>query len=231
MCFNSPNISLVNVGPFTLTTAMGLFAINTLHAKNFCVMFTIIGGTQEAYRVALGRCDKLTVQKMKLVDPTVPIAGDYTPFIVKAREAGRDAVLSNAIEPGVVAWVKTADAQKITGINWLFLSPGYTVQVAKTLADIKQLLYVGTEREPYTEQNSPANKELIAAMKASNRPLTAFSQGGYLVAMATLDVIKTIDGAVTRESMNKALATMKPYVNPIAGSHYVLGAGPRHAPI
>lgn len=229
VCFNSPDISPVNVGPFTLTTAMGLYATNTLHAKNVCAMFIIIGGTQEAYKAALGRWENLTGQKTKLVDLTVPIAGDYTPFIIKARDAGCDAVISNAIEPGVVAWVKTADAQKISGINWLFLSPGYTVQVAKTLADTKQPIYVGTEWEPYTEQNSPANKEWIAAMKASNRPLTAFSQGGYLAAMATVDVIKTIDGPVTRESMNKALATMKPYLNPIAGSPYVFGTGPRHA--
>jgi branched-chain amino acid transport system substrate-binding protein len=231
VCFNSPNISPVNVGPYTLSTAMGLFATNALHAKSFCAMFIIIGGTQEAYKSALARWEALTGQKMKLVDLTVPIAGDYTPFIIKARDAGCDAVVSNAIEPGVVAWVKTADAQKVSGINWLFLSPGYTVEVAKTLADSKQSIYVGTEWEPYTEQNSPANKDWIAAMKASNRPLTAFSQGGYLAAQATLEVIKTIDGPVTRESMNKALAGMKPYSNPIAGSPYVFGTGATHAPM
>ena len=49
-----------------------------------------------------------------------------------------------------------------------------------------------------TEKNSPANKDWIAAMKASNRPLTAFSQGGYLAAQVTVDVIKSIDGPVTR---------------------------------
>ncbi len=189
------------------------------------------GGTQEAYKAALGRWETLTGQKMKLVDLTAPITGDYTPFIIKARDAGCDAVVSNAIEPGVVAWVNTAEAHKITGINWLFLSPGYAVQVAKALADTKQPIFVGAEWEPYTEQNSPANKDWIAAMKASNRPLTAFSPGGYPAAMATLDVIKSIDGPVTRESMNKALAKMKPDVNPIAGSPYVFGTGPRHAPM
>jgi branched-chain amino acid transport system substrate-binding protein len=231
VCFNSPNIAPVNVGPYTLSTAMGLFATNTLHAKNFCAMFIIIGGTQEAYKNALARWEKLTGQQMKLVDLTVPIAGDYTPFIIKARDAGCDAVVSNAIEPGVVAWVKTADAQKISGINWLFLSPGYTTEVAKTLADSKQLIYVGTEWEPYTERDSPANKDWIAAMKASNRPLTAFSQGGYLAAQATIGVIRNIDGPVTRESMNEALARMKPTSYPLAGSPYVFGDGPAHSPM
>ena len=231
VCFNSPNIAPVNVGPYTLTTAMGLFATNTLHAKKFCALFIIIGGTQEAYKASIARWEQLTGQKIALLDLTLPLSGDVTPFVVKVRDAGCDAVICNAVEPGVVAWVKTADAQKISGINWLFLSPGYTVEVAKTLAESKQPIYAGTEWEPYTEQNSPANKDWVAAMNAAGRPLTAFSQGGYLAAEATVEVIKSIDGPVTRESMNKALATMKPYSNPIAGSPYVFGPGATHAPM
>jgi branched-chain amino acid transport system substrate-binding protein len=231
VCFNSPNIAPVNVGPYTLTTAMGLFATNTLHAKKFCALFIIIGGTQEAYKASIARWEQLTGQKIALLDLTLPLSGDVTPFVVKVRDAGCDAVISNAVEPGVVAWVKTADAQKISGINWLFLSPGYTVEVAKALAESKQPIFAGTEWEPYTEQNSPANKDWVAAMNAAGRPLTAFSQGGYLAAEATVDVIKSIDGPVTRESMNKALATMKPYSNPIAGSPYVFGTGATHAPM
>jgi branched-chain amino acid transport system substrate-binding protein len=231
VCFNSPNIAPVNVGPYTLTTAMGLFATKTLKTKNLCAMFIIIGGTQEAYKAAIDRWEKLTGQKAKMIDLTVPISGDYTPFVIKARDAGCDAVVSNAIEPGVVAWVKTADAQKITGINWLFLSPGYTVEVTKALADSKQPIYVGTEWEPYTEQNSPANKDWIAAMNAAKRPLTAFSQGGYLSAQATLDIIKSINGPVTRDSVNKALLSMKPASYPLAGSPYVFGPGETHSPM
>lgn len=231
VCFNSPNIAPVNVGPYTLTTAMALFATNTLKAKNVCAMFIIIGGTQEAYKAGIARWEQLTGQKAKMIDLTVPASGDYTPFVIKARDSGCDAVISNAVEPSVVSWTKTADAQKISGINWLFLAPGYTVEVAKTLADTKQQLYVGTEWEPYTEQNSPANKEWIEVMNAAKRPLTAFSQGGYLSAEVMVDVIKSIDGPVTRESVNKALAAMKPKSYPLAGSPYVFGTGTTHSPM
>lgn len=231
VCFNSPNIAPVNVGPYTLTTAMGLFATNKLKVKNLCAMLIIIGGTQEAYKAGIAKWEQLTGQKAKLVDLTVPFTGDYTPFVVKARDAGCDAIISNAVEPGVVSWIKTADAQKITGINWLFLAPGYTVEVAKTLADSKQSIYVGTEWEPYTEQNSPANKEWVAAMNAAKRPLTAFSQGGYMSAQVMIDVIKKVDGPVTRESINKVLAAMKPTNYALAGSPYVFGPGDVHAPM
>ncbi len=231
VCFNSPNIAPVNVGPYTLTTAMGLFATNKLKVKNLCAMLIIIGGTQEAYKAGIAKWEQLTGQKAKLVDLTVPFTGDYTPFVVKARDAGCDAIISNAVEAGVVSWIKTADAQKITGINWLFLAPGYTVEVAKTLADSKQSIYVGTEWEPYTEQNSPANKEWVAAMNAAKRPLTAFSQGGYMSAQVMIDVIKKVDGPVTRESINKVLAAMKPTNYALAGSPYVFGPGDVHAPM
>jgi branched-chain amino acid transport system substrate-binding protein len=231
VCFNSPNIAPVNVGPYTLTTAMGLFATNKLKVKNLCAMLIIIGGTQEAYKAGIAKWEQLTGQKAKLVDLTVPFTGDYTPFVVKARDAGCDAIISNAVEPGVVSWIKTADAQKITGINWLFLAPGYTVEVAKTLADSKQSIYVGTEWEPYTEQNSPANKEWVAAMNAAKRPLTAFSQGGYMSAQVMIDTIKKVDGPVTRESINKVLASMKPTNYALAGSPYVFGTAAVHAPM
>jgi branched-chain amino acid transport system substrate-binding protein len=231
VCFNSPNIAPVNVGPYTLTTAMALFASKSLNVKNLCAMFIIIGGTQEAYKAGIARWEKLSGQKARMVDLTVPFTGDYTPFVIKARDAGCDAVISNAVEPGVVSWIKTADAQKITGINWLFLAPGYTVEVARTLADTKQKIYVGTEWEPYTEQSSPANKEWIAVMNAAKRPLTAFSQGGYLSAQVMLDVIRSIEGPVTRDSVNKALATMKPKSYPLAGSPYVFGTAAAHSPM
>jgi branched-chain amino acid transport system substrate-binding protein len=46
-----------------------------------------------------------------------------------------------------------------------------------------------------------------------------------------LDVIKSIDGPVTRNSINKALASMKPVSYPLAGSPYVFGPGATHAPM
>lgn len=231
-CFNSPSVSPVNVGPFTLTTAMAYYATKTLHAKKMCAFFIIIGGTQEAYKKALTDWEKITGQKLHLLDLTVPIQGDLTPYLIKARDAGCDAVVNNGVEPNVVQWVKTADAQKITGINWLFLAPGYTVQVAKALADTKQPVYAGTEWEPYTEAGSPANQEWIATMKAADRPLTAFSQGGYLAAQVFEDVLRGMNGPVNHDTVAKALRGMTKSVKyPLAGSPWIFGEGKTHTPM
>ena len=230
-CFSSPNIAPVNVGPFTLTTAMGYYATNVLKSKKLCAFFIIIGGTQEAYKKSIEDWEKITGQKIHVLDLTLPFQGDLTPYVIKARDAGCDTVLTNQVEPQVVQLIKTVDAQKITGINWLFLAPGYTEQVAKALADTKQPIYAGTEWEPYTETDSAANADWIASMKKANRPLTAFSQGGYLAAQMFLKVVGSIDGEVTRDSVNAALLKMQPISNPLAGSPYVFGEGRTHSPM
>jgi branched-chain amino acid transport system substrate-binding protein len=228
-CFNAPNISPVNVGPYTLSTAVLYYATNTLKLDKLCADFIIIGGTQEAYKKAIADWEKLTGKKILYIDLTMPIQGDYTPYILKARDAGCQGVIFNAVEPGVVQLMKTAEAQKIKGVDWLFLSPGYTDQVAKTLAQTDQPIYVGTEWEPYTDVNAPANKDWRAVMTAAGQPLTAFTQGGYESATILIDVLKSIDGPVTRDSVAKALHTMKPMPNSLVGTPYYFGPDKKHA--
>ncbi len=231
LCFNAPSVAPVNVGPYTLSTAVLDYATKDLGAKKLCAFFIIIGGTQEAYSAAVARWEKMSGNKITLIDMTLPPQGDLTPYVIKARDAGCDAVMTNQVEPGVVQWVKTADAQKVSGINWLFLAPGYTDGVAKALADSKQPVYVGTEWEPYTETGSEANADWIKTMDAAGLAKTAFSQGGYLAAKVLVDTISGIDGEVTREAVTAALKEGKELKYPMAGSTYVFGDAKTHSPM
>ncbi|UDF31824.1 UNVERIFIED_ORG: ABC transporter substrate-binding protein (plasmid) [Roseateles sp. XES5] len=230
LCFNAPSVSPVNVGPYTLTTAVLDYATKNLGAKKLCTFFSIIGGTQEAYAAAVARWEKMSGNTITLTDVTLPMQGDLTPYVIKARDAGCDAVLTNQVEPGVVQWVKTADAQKITGINWLFLAPGYTEGVSKALADSKQPVYVGTEWEPYTEATE-ANADWAKTMEAAGLAKTAFSQGGYMAAKVMIDTISGIEGEVTREAVTAALKEGKELKYPIAGSAYSFGEAKAHSPM
>lgn len=230
MCFNSPSVSPVNVGPYTLTTAMLDYASKELKNEKLCAFFIILGGTQEAYANAVKRWEKMSGKTIHLVDMTLPLQGDLTPYLIKARDSGCDAVLTNQVEPGVVQMINTADAQKIEGINWLFLASGYTEGVAKALPTTKQPVYLGTEWEPYTESNE-ANGDWMKTMETASLPKTAFSQGGYLAAKVLTDTIATIDGPVTRESVTAKLLEGKAMKYPLAGSEYVFGDAPAHAPM
>lgn len=230
MCFNAPSVSPVNVGPYTLTTAMLDYADKELKDEKLCAFFIILGGTQEAYAAAVARWEKMSGKKIHLIDMTLPLQGDLTPYLIKARDNGCDAVLTNQVEPGVVQMINTADAQKIEGIDWLFLASGYTEGVAKALPNTKQPVYLGTEWEPYTEAND-ANGDWMKTMEAAGLPKTAFSQGGYLAARVLADTIASIEGPVTRESVTAKLMEGKAMKFPIAGSDYAFGDAPRHAPM
>ena len=229
LCFNAPSISPVNVGPYKLTTVMLDYATKNLNSKKACAFIAVIGGTQEAYAAGIEAWEKSSGQKIELVDWTLPLQGDLTPYLIKARDAGCDAVLTNQVEPGVVQWVKTADAQKISGINWLFLASGYTEGVAKALADSKQPVYLGTEWEPYTLADNPANKDWADTMTKAGLQKTAFSQGGYMAAKVLVDTIAGIDGEVTRESITAALKAGNEMKYPIAGSAWVFGDAKTHS--
>lgn len=230
LCFNAPSVAPVNVGPYTLTTAVLDYATKDLGAKKLCTFFSIIGGTQEAYAAAVARWEKISGNTITLSDMTLPLQGDLTPYLVKARDAGCDAVLTNQVEPGVVQWIKTADAQKINGINWLFLAPGYTEGVSKALADSKQPIYVGTEWEPYTEATE-ANANWAKTMEAAGLAKTAFSQGGYMAAKVLIDTISGIEGEVTRETVTAALQEGKELTYSIAGNAYSFGDAKAHSPM
>lgn len=230
LCFATPSVAPVNVGPYTLTTALLDYATKNLGAKKLCAFFSIIGGTQEAYAAAVRRWEKISGNKIALIDMTLPIQGDLTPYLIKARDAGCDAALTNQVEPGVVQWVKTADAQKISGINWLFLAPGYTDGVAAALAASGQPIYAGTEWEPYSEE-SEANADWIKTMDAAGLAKTAFSQGGYMAAKVVIDTISGLDGEVTREAVTDAFRQGAQLRYAIAGSPFVFGDGAKHAPM
>ena len=66
-------------------------------------------------------------------------------------------------------------------------------------------------------------------MTEGGLPLTAFTQGGYESATILIDVIKSIDGPVTREAMTKALHALTSYKHPLTGTPYAFGEGKTHA--
>ncbi|MFC4317795.1 ABC transporter substrate-binding protein [Rhizobium alvei] len=230
VCYNSPSVAPVHPGPYTLTTAMLYYASQELGAKKLCAFNYVIGGWKEAMENALKDWETITGNKLQIIDMTLPVQGDLTPFLIRARDEGCDAVFTNQVEPGIVQWINTADAQGITGINWLFLASGYTEGVASALAKSGQPIYVGTEWEPYT-LSSEANKDWRAMVTEAKLPASAFSQGGYLAGRIIADVIAGIDGPVTRDTVTAALRDMQPASYPIAAGPYRFGKGATDSPM
>lgn len=228
-CFQHPNIAPVNVGPFTLITTVLNYASQTLKAQRVCNFTVVLPGSEDAVKQAIDRWSKLSGQQLVINDLTVQQSGDLTPYLLRAKQANCDAILFNPGEQLVVPWLRAAKTQGMNDVNFLLLAPAYTESVAKAVGGLGLKVYAGTEFEPYTLDNA-ANRGWRDAVRKADSPATAFSQGGYLAAKFMVDVLRTVRGDVTKDSVNAALRDMQPITDPMVGSPFVFGKGDQHAP-
>ncbi|MFD7658750.1 ABC transporter substrate-binding protein [Actinosynnema sp. NPDC059797] len=228
-CFQSPNIAPVNVGPFALMTAVLLHASQKLGAKAVCNFTVVLPGSEDAVKAALEKWERLSGQRLKVNDMTVQQSGDLTPYLLKAKQAGCDAILFNPAEQLVVPWLQAAKTQGMSDVDFLLLAPAYTDSVAKAVGPLGLSVHAGSEFEPFTS-DSLANKGWRDTVTRAEAQATAFSQGGYLAAKFTVEVLRSIRGEITRDSVNEALRTMTPIEDPMLGSPFVFGPGDAHAP-
>lgn len=228
-CFNSPNISPANVGPFNDMTLTLLYGSEVLGLDNVCVLLEIAGSTRPTYQAAIDRWTAATGQKPSYVDDTLPYgAADYKSYLVKARDAGCKALAINPVEPDAIAQVNGAKEIGWNDVTWLYLTSVYSENFAKSVTDAGAGIYVPAEFYPYTTVNDQT-KDWQDLMAANKIPLTAFSQGGYLAAKFFVEVLKTIKGDVTRESVTDALHNMTPIKDPMLGTDYNFGTAQAHA--
>jgi branched-chain amino acid transport system substrate-binding protein len=228
-CFASPNIAPVNVGPFHDMTLSLLYGSEVLKLTDICALLEIAGNTLPAYQAAIDEWTKITGKKLKYVDSTVPYGGsDYTSYVVKARAAGCKAITVNPVEPDSIGQLKAAQAQGWTDVTWLLLTSVYSENYAKAISNAGAGVHVPAEFYPFTDAGSPQTKDWRELMTKNKIPLTSFSQGGYLAAKYFLDVLKGIQGDITRESVTKALREMKPVSDPMVGTPYVFGPARTH---
>ncbi|MBB5074567.1 ABC transporter substrate-binding protein [Nonomuraea endophytica] len=227
-CFESPAISPVNTGPYLNMAINMYYASEVLKRDKVCMFLAILGNTNDAYGGAVQSWSKLTGKKLTLDDRTVKPDSDPTPFVLRARSAGCQAVLYNGTEPMAIAWMKVVKQQNVTGIDWLLTTAPYTEAVAKALGPDGEGTYANAEFEPFTDAGSAVLKDWRELMAAKKVPLTSFGQGGYLAATYVVDTLKGIKGAITRESAAQAFKALKPIENPLVGTAYEFGAAAKH---
>jgi branched-chain amino acid transport system substrate-binding protein len=219
-CFSSPNIAPTNIGPFNDTTLTMLYGSEELGLENLCVLTSVIGSTGPAYQAAVDRWSEITGKQPTFVDDTVPYGGaDYTPYIVKAREAGCDGIVANSVEPDAIGLIKAANQQGWDDVTFLLLTSVYSESFAAAVDNSAAGVYVPAEFYPFTE-DSDVNADWKALMDENGITLTSFSQGGYLAATFLVEVLESIDGDITRESVNEALSGMAPIANQMIAYEY-----------
>lgn len=229
-CFSSPVMAPVNAGPFLDSQMTLTIGSENLGLKKICGFVSITGATKPAYKASIDAWSKATGNELVFFDDSVPYGNaDYTPQAVKIKKEGCDAVFTNFVEPDALGLLKAATAQNISDVTWLFLTSVYSEQFAKA-APAGQKVYLPAEFLPFTDASASANKDWRDLMTKNKLALTSFSQGGYLSATYMVDVLKSIKGDITRESVTKALKDMEPIDNEMVGTPYVFGPGDSHNP-
>ena len=229
VCFTSSNISPVNTGPYLGLAVSLYFASEILHKNNVCSFASGIPIQAVGWERAMERYTRVTGKTLKVDDRTMQPTDDLAPLVLKAQRSGCEAVVFPGIEPQVVAWMQAVKEQGVTGITWIFLTPAYTVNVAQVLGADGEGIYANSEFEPFLTSSDALN-EWRELMTSNEVPLTSFSEGGYLAATIIVDVLKSIKGDITRESVTDALLALDDYKTPLIGSSYSFGKADAHNP-
>lgn len=225
-CFGSPNISPVNTGPYVGLWAALYFASDVLKRQKVCAVLMDIPGMGPGYAEAVAAWKKHTGRSLALHDPHYVPGAPTAPYIAKVREAGCEAAVFLGLEPWVIDWVKSARETK--GIDWIFLTPAYTADVARTLGAAGDGIYAMSEFMPWSSRSLDLT-DWRDTMKRGKVPLTSFSQGGYLAAQVFAATLRGMRGEITRESVQREFREFRGFDSPLIGTQYQFGPGTRHS--
>ncbi len=232
LCFASSNISPVNTGPYLGFTVGLYYASEVLGYDNVCILVFDIPDFRPAMNAAIQQWRDLTGKDLLFQNTSLLFTDDVTPFVLEAHDAGCQVVVSNGLDVHYIGFMQALQAQGIDDMTWVGLTSGYTADVAKTLGSVGAgdgILHVNSEFEPFTLE-SPVLADWKALMTSAGVPLTSFAEGGYVAATIMVDVLRGIDGEITRESVSEALLGLDAYQTPMMGSPYSFGDAPAHNP-
>lgn len=230
-CFDTPNIAPVNNGTIQGYASLLYFASEELGYDKVCPVILNSGGLTEPYLELIDRWQADTGSTAPHVDTSVVLGDDPTPAILATRDAGCEAVVFNANEPVAVAFMNAVKQQGLLdSADWLTLGAAYTETAAELLAEQGTLgLYANSEFLPFIGED-PALKEWRDTLTAADVPRTSLSMGGFVSAEILVDVLRSIQGDITRESVTQAFKNLESVEHPLLGMPYTFGEAQTHTP-
>lgn len=226
-CFSSPNIVPMNNGPYTGLASAVLFSRTALKSLRPCVAMLDLPGMRAGYQSAMDGLARVSGQPSPPLRPVAP--GGEAAVLRDVALEGCDTVVFTGHEPAVLQWMSTAATLGVRGINWVFLTPAYTASVAKALSSQSDPVYAMAEFEPWSSSSLPL-QDWKRLMRQSGLPASSLSQGGYIAAQHIVKVMRGIDGAITRESVTRALRATPAAAHPMLGMPFVMGQDAGHNP-
>lgn len=227
VCFNSPNIAPTNPGPFK-GARLTLDLADKLGLKSICGVLGVGGGAQAAFEKTFADWTAATGKKFTTLDFIPYGAPDFTPYVIKAKDAGCDTFFFNGQTPLAISIMNAAQAQK-ANFTYLFFTSSYTADFATAAPNTGKGVYIVAEYAPYTDTAGDRTTAWAAAMKKHKVPMTGFAQAGYVAARYFTETLKTIKGDITKDSVAAAFKNQtKGVEDPMVGSPLLFGPGTGH---
>ncbi|MDR7149852.1 branched-chain amino acid transport system substrate-binding protein [Hydrogenophaga palleronii] len=227
-CFASSHIVPMNNGPYLALENAVAFAAEHLKHQRVCLSILDLPGMGAGYRRSLDRLKpslKSALADVAFLQPDADFADAVRDRL--ARTCG--AVIFTGHEPAVLRWLEEAQKQGMGSIDWIFLTPAYTDQVAKAIRSPQARVYVMAEFEPW-QSASLAMLDWKRVMRQGELPLSALAQGGYVSAQVFVRVARQIQGPITRATFAQALRDMPEAELSFLGMPFHVGQAQAHAP-
>ncbi len=220
-CADAQTVHPANTGPFLPTYHMLDFFKYDLDRKKLCFVGLNVPLTEFFTGTIIPTWEKDSGDKVNMV--LIEVGEDFTPAVTKLKADGCDAVEAAFTEPDYQSFFQIVDDQGLKDdMVFGMLTSGYSLQLLDKAGDTLEGVYANSEFEPYTgdeSQHSDAVKDYIALAKAGNQPLTSFGQGGYIAANVAIKALESIEGDITKESVNAAFKAVE-YETPLLGTPF-----------
>jgi branched-chain amino acid transport system substrate-binding protein len=206
-CAAAATVHPVNTGPF-LPAIHGLdFFAKDLGLTTLCTVgenSPLVPIFESVFFPAFEAETGLTLNNI-----TLEPGDDFTPAVTKLAADGCEGVMTLFTEPGYQSFFQAVSAQGLRDeITWAMLTSGYSQTLLDAAGDNLEGVYAASEFEPYTGDPSVFSADVqdyLALMDSIDERPTSFGQGGWLAAHVLIAAAESVEGEVTRESLNEAI--------------------------
>jgi branched-chain amino acid transport system substrate-binding protein len=217
----APTVHPTNAGPFIPTYHMLDFFKYDLGAENICFVGLNVPLTEffQGVVIPTWEADSGTTVNQVIIE----VGEDFTPAVTKLAADGCDAVEAAFTEPDYQAFFQIVDAQGLKDqMAFGMLTSGYSLQLLEAAGGTLEGVYSNSEFEPYTGDEADFSDDVqdyIALAEAGGEPLTSFGQGGWISANVVIQALESIEGELTKESVNQAFKDVV-YETPMLGTPF-----------
>jgi branched-chain amino acid transport system substrate-binding protein len=232
-CFQSPNISPVNVGPLGdwLLTEQFVAQKFPQDKSAVCAMETNTGTANGYHAVANSYAKKVFGGTgFSYINNTLSADSDINALVVAAKQHGCKVIMNDSPATQTAAFLTDAKTQGLS-VPFVFQGAQYSPQLATAIPhSAPGTIYSIAELQPFT-QPSPVINQMNKDLSAAHVPINGLTEFGWEAARMFYNIASTIKGPVTRASYNKALlAATAVNTGGMTATPYSFGAAQVHAP-